>query len=121
MHLVSRSSRIHVQWVGDRFDVYVDALKAKELDRLAARTWPDIEALEAKYVYGGLRQRSRTRRPGCAEVLLPCAKAALPAIQGNRSQLWAVFFSFGRRSTERVASCEASTGRAVGGCAEAFG
>ena len=36
-------------WVGDRFDVYVDALKAKELDRLSKPwTWPDIEALEAK-------------------------------------------------------------------------
>jgi hypothetical protein len=34
----------------DRFDVYADALKAKELDRLSKPwTWPDIEELEAKY------------------------------------------------------------------------
>ena len=84
-------------WVGDRFDVYVDALKAKELDRLSkpwtwrtSRNWKRRLAASA-----ATRRRSRTRPPGCASENpspFPCAKifasvAVYPSPLGGVSPL----------------------------------
>ena len=77
-------------WVGDRFDVYVDALKAKELDRLSKPwTWPTLNNSRPSTLHRGLHDGEAERGGRAVQVPsspLPLCKILLRAPCGKREQ-----------------------------------